>query len=288
MKTTRKKRQVKLEQYFTTDTLVRKCLSALESHYPLSSFDLIVEPGAGDGAFLAALPTKKTVAMDIDPRHPSVVYGDFLSWSPPQVAKPQRILSIGNPPFGQRAALAVKFLERACGFSDVVAFILPRIFRKHTFRSRVNKQFHCVHEFDCGEFRLPDGSDFTVKCVFQVWERRAEPREDVQLDTKHPDFDLKHAHLSRITPAQFSELCKRYDFALPQVGTKFKPCDHTKLTAGSHWFVRANCKGVRDVFERLDFKFLANTNTTFTSLSKKDIILAYKAAKKIVNKKTLL
>jgi hypothetical protein len=274
----RQKRIVELEQYFTCDSLVKRCIAALTQHFHLANFDFIIEPSAGDGAFLKHLPVDNCVGIDIEPRHPSVQEADFLTWRPEPTKTNGRILTIGNPPFGQRGVLAMHFLQRACLFSDVIAFILPRSFKKHTFQNRIDRRYHCLEQFDCDDFRRPDGTKTHVKCVFQIWEKRNEDRLSIQLDSEHPDFSMKHCHLSRVTPEAYADICREYEFAIAQVGGNFIPREPASLQAGSYWFIKPNCSIVRSVFSRLDFSFLENTNATFTSLSKKDIILAYKHA----------
>jgi hypothetical protein len=272
------KRTVDKEQYYTSASLVDRCVDELSSLFPLHEFNLVMEPSAGDGAFLSRLSGVNHVALDIDPRHPSVQKTDFFSWTPPKFASSKPfILTLGNPPFGQRGCLAMRFVKHACEFSNVVAFILPRIFKKHTFQSRIPRQFHLVREFDCDEFRLPNGKMTKIKCVFQVWEKRDTMRDIPHLDSTHPDFDMKHYHMSRL-PVPFAEIHDRYDFSIAQVGSKFLPRDHRTLKAGSHWFIKAKQPYVKEVFMKLDFSFLKDMNTAFMSLSKKDIILAYKKA----------
>lgn len=277
MKMLRTKRSVDFEQYFTDADLAAKCVAAVCGRYDLASFNLLLEPSAGDGVFFKLLPEKNRIGIDIMPLCEGVEEMDFFRWEPPLFE--DNILTIGNPPFGQRGSQAIAFMNRACEFSRVIAFIVPRSFKKDTFMNRVNPNFHLVEQFDCSEFRSPEGLRLEVKSVFQIWERRQERRAEIKRSGEHEDFDLKHAHLSRITEGELSRLVADYDFAIAQVGSNFVPKEPQKLTAGSYWFVRANKPGVREVFERLDFSFLEGLNLSFTSLSKKDIIQAYESAK---------
>jgi hypothetical protein len=136
-----------------------------------------------------------------------------------------------------------------------------------------------VEQFDCDDFRTPDGEKVTVKSVFQIWERRNKKRSPITRDLSHEDFHLKHAHLSRISDAERLDLRTDFDFAIAQVGSNFMPKDVFEVTKGSYWFVKALKPGVREVFEILDFGFLDGLNLSFKSLSKKDIIQAYNTAK---------
>ena len=168
------KRTVGREHYFTAPDLARRCVAYAGSLRPLDSYGLVVEPSAGTGAFLDLLPPDRRVGIDLDPRHPQVQAADFLGWRPPADAGP--VLTIGNPPFGQRGALAVRFLAHACSFSDTVAFILPRSFNKWTFANRVDPWFGLAGSFDCDGFVDAAGRLVSVRTVFQVWQRLPEPR----------------------------------------------------------------------------------------------------------------
>jgi hypothetical protein len=272
-----KKRRVVDEKFYTDASLVERCVKEVDKIFPLLDFDLIVEPSAGDGAFLAALPRNRLIAIDTKPEHPAVLEADYLKWAIER-GEVGRTLTVGNPPFGVRGSLAIRFIRKAAQYSDVIAFILPRIFKKHTFQGFVDPYFHCVAEFDCCEFHLPDGCPYRVNCVFQVWERRKQRRENPHLEKSHPDFCMVHCHPSRVTKEQLAEIQARNDFAIAQVGSNFKPKPTQEVVAGSHWFIRAEATHVLEVFERMDFSFLDNTNTAFKSLSKKDIVRAYKEA----------
>jgi hypothetical protein len=269
------KRAVCGEPYWTAPDLARRCVDFTDLRLPLDGFDLMVEPSAGRGAFLTLLPAHKRLALDIDPGHPEVRRGDFLEWDAP--TDRGRTLTIGNPPFGQRGALAMAFIVRAAAYSDAFAFVLPRSFNKYTFQNRVPTSFHLVDSFDCDDFYGEDGSAKRVRAVFQVWERRGDPRPRLRPDASHPHFSMRHRHLSRTTAADLAEIRREFDFAIAQVGCDFRPKDAAQVTRGSHWFIKPLVPGVRRRFEQLDFAFLENMNTAHTSLSKRDIVRAYQA-----------
>ena len=271
------KRIVGNEQYFTPNDVARQCVDRLDALYPLSSFDLIVEPSAGDGSFAALLPNS-AIALDIDPQSDDIVRADFLTWQAPES---HRALVIGNPPFGARAKMAMEFIAAAARFADVLAFILPMSFNKYTFRDRVPREFHLVDSVDIPGRYLVGGDETMVNTVFQIWERRDILRERTVATTNHPDLVMKHAHLSRTTDMEREALRRDFDFAIAQVGANFAPKDVDIVTKGSHWFVRGTVPGVRQVFERLDFSGLERMNTAHTSLSKRDIIEAYVRALEI-------
>jgi len=273
------KRQIAGEKYYTNGSLAKRCADFTKQLLPQKMFDLVVEPSAGGGAFIPHIAHfgKRILALDIEPQGDGVAQGDFLLF-PVERFKKQSVLTIGNPPFGARGKLAMSFIEKASQYSNAIAFILPRSFKKDTFTNRIPRQFHLLGQFDCDDFATPEGDKVSVKCVFQVWEKRDSPRKVTERIVDHPDFELKHAHMSRISGQQREEL-NSYDFAIAQVGSNFAPKDVGAVKSGSYWFVKARTQGVREVFAVLDFSFLDGMNTVFKSLSKKDIVQAYIAAK---------
>ena len=265
------KREVVLDQFFTPPELVSKCVQELEQLVDLNSFDQILEPSAGSGRFLDCLPLH-TVGIDIEPQDSRVSRQDFFNWSCPLSTK---LLVVGNPPFGQRGALAIRFIDHAMIFADTVAFILPRSFNKFTFQNRINQNFHLTHSSNHSGIFDYEGEEATVAVVFQVWQKSTQKRNLSKPPEAHPHFHMKHAHLSRTDSHKRTELCNFADLALPQVGAKFIPVDPTTVTKGSYWFIKLADGAMREAFDDLDFSFLEGMNTAHTSLAKADIVKAY-------------
>lgn len=266
------KRLVTEEAFFTHPEYASKCLELLRKHVNINEFDAVVEPSAGTGVFVELIEHDSIHAIDTMPRSPRVERADFFAWNPPDA---KRILTIGNPPFGQRAALAIRFLNRSAEFSEVVAFILPRSFNKYTFQMRVHPNFHLLDSLEGDSFIGVDGEDLKVKTVFQIWERRVEKREDLLLPLTHKDFLMVHAHLSRTSEEKRNQLVEEYPFAIPQVGSNFYPRESAEINKGSWWFIKPLVAGVFDRFCALNFSFINGMNTAHSSLSKRDIVFAY-------------
>ena len=134
-----------------------------------------IEPSAGAGAFLHALPTgTDVIGIDIDPRAPEIVRADFLTWTAP-TEKP--IILFGNPPFGRQSSVAKAFIGKGCRFAAAIAFILPKSFTKPSMSRAFASQFHCIHSAELGKNAfLLNGEKYDVPCVFQIWERRDSAR----------------------------------------------------------------------------------------------------------------
>lgn len=176
------------DQFFTHPNTAKYCVDVFKkianSLEPDTYFNFI-EPSAGSGNFISFLPN--CIAMDIEPRNNKIQQIDFLQWKPSQKSK---FVAIGNPPFGLRGQLALKFVNHAAKFCDFVAFILPQLFEsdgKGVPRKRV-KGLNLIHsEKIKSNFLYPDGKDVVVECIFQIWSKNhsnpkytiVEPNEDI-------------------------------------------------------------------------------------------------------------
>ena len=138
-----------------------------------------MEPSAGTGNWSSKI--EDCIAIDIAPEHPDIMKGNFLEddFLFDEMKKENRILVIGNPPFGRGGSNAIKFINKAAEFADTIAFILPRSFRKESRQRRVDKNFWLIKDIDLFEepcFIFED-EDYFAPCVFQVWEKRIEERD---------------------------------------------------------------------------------------------------------------
>ena len=135
------KENVENDQYYTKENIAQMCIDSLPFH--LDWFDYIIEPSAGRGDFYRLLPTANLVGIDIDPKISSIIKSDFFDLD---FKTKGSVLTIGNPPFGKNASLAYTFFQHAAQYSDCIAFILPRTFRKPSMINRLNRRFHLVYD----------------------------------------------------------------------------------------------------------------------------------------------
>ena len=130
-----------------------------------------IEPSAGDGRFLSILPSD-TIALDIEPMHSDVICDDYLNWYPKK--SDCNYVVFGNPPFGLRGHLALKFINHSAKFADYVCFILPQLFEsdgKGVPRKRI-KDYNLIHSSKLkSDFYEPDGSCIKINTIFQIWSK---------------------------------------------------------------------------------------------------------------------
>jgi len=167
------------DQFFTMDDDVNYCFKVF-SEYLNSVNESIddfwfIEPSAGDGAFLKVLPENKTIALDVEPRHSNIIETDYFDWTPS--ASDRNYVVFGNPPFGLRGHLALKFIEHSHQFADYVCFILPQLFEsdgKGSPRKRINN-YNLVHSEKLNTlFYDPNGKEMKINVVFQIWSKHNE------------------------------------------------------------------------------------------------------------------
>lgn len=160
------------DQFFTQSHIVEKCWDTFirETNLILDDY-IFIEPSAGDGAFVTVLP-ENSIFLDIEPRSEKILRADYLDWEPG--SKDKKYIVFGNPPFGLRGHMALKFINHSFKFADYVCFILPQLFEsdgKGNPKNRV-KGFNLIHSENVSDFfRSPENKQIKINCVFQIWSK---------------------------------------------------------------------------------------------------------------------
>ena len=276
-----------LDKFYTKNEVVDLVFENID----IDAYDCLIEPAAGDGQFLKRLPKEKSFGFDISPDCGMIIETDFLEIDLEDFSNKQeygetdlstfqsclkhgKIISIGNPPFGKNASLAVRFFNKCAQFSDTIAFILPRTFRKPSVINRLDKNFFLKKEIilPLASFYTPENkADYSVPTVFQIWEKRDQPRKKVATLTKHKDFTF-------CSPSDKNEA----DFCIRRVGagagavyTDFK---EEKRSHKSHYYIKQKKDNTIDKFRSIGWndKSSAKYDTAGNpSISKHDLITAY-------------
>ncbi len=116
------------DKYYTPKNVVKKVIELVEQNIQdINSFDRVIEPSVGAGAFYSLLPSKTRLGYDIEPHieDKSIYKGNYLIQDIPNI---ENSLVIGNPPFDDGTGtnnLHIKFIEKSLEHSQYVAFILP-------------------------------------------------------------------------------------------------------------------------------------------------------------------
>lgn len=170
------------DQFFTPRDLASRCWDTFNREVKIDTQDYtFIEPSAGDGSFLHILP-KGSIGFDIEPRSTGIQTQDYLTWQPTDTSK--RYIVFGNPPFGLRGHLALKFINHSYGFADYVCFILPQLFEsdgKGSPRKRVMRYNLIYSEGLSAKFYSPVGRPQVVNGVFQIWSKHtSNPKYTIQ------------------------------------------------------------------------------------------------------------
>jgi hypothetical protein len=179
-----KTRDQGLDKFYTKKNISKMCIETLSNMYNFNSFDLIVEPSAGDGSFYNQIDCKSDkIGIDIMPENENIIKKDFFEFIPDK--KYDKILTIGNPPFGKISSTAVKFFNHASIWSTVIAFIIPKTFRKTSIQNRLDPCFHLVQDIDIPDNPCSFEPYMNVKCCFQIWIKKNTKRNKIILDKEH-------------------------------------------------------------------------------------------------------
>lgn len=159
-----------LDKFYTKPEVAKKFIDKCK----VESYTTIIEPSAGSGAFSNQI--SNCIAYDLEPESKGIIKQDWFQYKHKE-QKDEKVLVIGNPPFGQQNSLAIAFINHSAAFADAVAFILPISFKKESVQARVAKNLTLTYEeiLPNNSFTL-DGKDYDVKCVFQIWKKTDTPR----------------------------------------------------------------------------------------------------------------
>ena len=262
-----------LDQFYTDRPLAKTLVAQVMAHVaqrPIADVKWL-EPSAGDGAFLDALPAT-AVGMDVDPKSARIVKADFTRWSPAQDTIGQWAV-VGNPPFGKNASLAIAFFNRAARFAEMIAFIVPRTFEKESVHRRLDLSFDLVEQTAIHpDSFLLDGEPVAVPCVFQIWRKRADGTRRV-----HAAPVRDHADFTYVERAQA-------DFAFQRVGAAagtVKALTAKSLAPASHHFLRvtdrSQVQAVRRRLASIDWSEVKGRSAGNPSISKTELVAHYRA-----------
>lgn len=251
------------DSYFTDPKYAYECCITIQKLCYRFDIEYIVEPSAGNASFYEGLkvlfPVKcKGIFMyDISPASELVEKKDFFD-----IVLTENTLVVGNPPFGFASNLAIKFFNHAAKYNvKLIAFILPRTFKKDSVKDKLNNKYILIYEEDCPKNSfIVDGSTHDVPTVFQIWRFSNIKRPILSLDSKNKWIEFT-------TP-------DKADFCLRRVGGKAGQIldgDPHSFSKESTYFCREKIKGVKDVLHSIDFSEFYASTVGVRSLSKSEI-----------------
>ena len=243
------------EQFYTPADLAKDLTAKLiELLGPLDGKS-VLEPAGGTGSFVQAAKASgatKVISFDIEPKADGVLRADFLD---AQLNDLANAITISNPPFGRNNSLSIPFFNKAAKHSDVIAFIVPRSWRKWSVLNRLDLNFHLIHDEDLAiDYVDEKGASVwqkaRLKTCFQVWQRRERLRDIVKI----ADFGL----VSKSEPEDADVAITVFGYGCGKVRTDFEPVPNSTVM-----FLKLHDARVLPALTKVDFsRFYRNTAYT--------------------------
>lgn len=268
----------KLDQFFTKKDVAESCLKELKLIFKLRMFGTIIEPSAGEGSFFKLLPENKRIAIELDKilckQNPEYQCKSFFKYRYKSENKKEKVLVIGNPPFGTQNKLSVDFFNHAATFAEVIAFIIPKTWNKDSIQNRLDKNFVLVKSIDLTEDCFYGDKATNVKCCFQIWRRSLEIRVPVKKVLNHKDWDFLSYSKTEddlIPPINANFVILAYGSNSGQISN-----DLFKWRPKSVHFIKSKIdkKELMERFTTLDYS-CANNSARQSSLCKADLVRLY-------------
>lgn len=190
-----KSNRINNDKYYTPPSLAEYCVSKAIEIIGKSNITEFIEPSGGNGVFLDYLP-EGTWSVDIEPEDNRIQQGDYLELDLPY--KRGRCI-IGNPPFGVKGNLFLKFYLKSIGIADYVAFILPISQYNNDVKLY---QFDLIYTKDLGVIAY---SDRKVHCCFNIYRRPSCGKYN-----KKKNYKLKDVEIIELRTKKNGEGGKRY------------------------------------------------------------------------------
>jgi len=259
-----------LDKFYTTNENILICYEEIKKHIKINNTELIIEPSAGDGAFIPLIKKLSNVYKfyDIQPEHKDIIKQDFLKLK--NVDNPH---IIGNPPFGNKAAMAIKFIKHSAFLNaKTISFILPISFYKNSLKKSFPMNYHLICEkvLPFNTFLQNKKVEY-VKTIFQIWERRDYERLIVP-----KLYPLSWYNFAKNTDCNLT--IKRVGFGIGNV-KEYSQDDNIN----TNWFIKINIEITKKLLLKLNsIKYDKTKNIGPCSISKQDIIYNYNKIKMIL------
>ena len=258
-----------LDQFYTNNETAILCHSRLKAYLKeinIESSDFVwLEPSAGTGSFYNLMPDHK-IGVDIDPKIENIIESDFLKFDLPI----NNYITLGNPPFGKNSSLAIKFFNKCAIYSEIIAFIVPKTFKKDSLKNKLNQKMHLIKEWDIDDFSFSlDDKDVNVPCVFQIWKKEDVLREKIKPLKEMPGFMFCDKEIA--------------DLAFQRVGAnagRIKYKDRfASISPSSHIFIKLTDLNDIMILENINWNEIKYNTAGNPSISKSELIKKFQEEK---------
>ena len=153
--------KIELDKYYTPPDLAEYIVNKTKEIIGEENITEYLEPSAGAGVFLDCFD-KPYLAYDIEPEDCRIIKQDFLTAN---IDYKKGRCVLGNPPYGTRNTLSVRFYKKAIQLCDFIAFILPI---SQYSNNQQMYEFDLTHSEDLGVYIYTDRE---VHCCFNIYKR---------------------------------------------------------------------------------------------------------------------
>jgi len=254
-----------VDKYYTSPDIVNTCMNFIKETININDNDICIEPSAGNGSFIPSIKNtfNNYKFYDLKPENNDIIEQDYLEYDYSSLSTYNKIHIVGNPPFGRQSNIAVKFIKYSCKFANSISFILPKSFKKDSYKNKIPLNFHLVKEYDLpyNSFMV-DNIPYDVPCVFQIWIKK----------------DIDRIKPIKLIPNKFTFVSKNDNFHISfrRIGFyagKINKSDVDK-TASTHYFIKFIEPFTDELFNSLsNINFDCRNNTVGAkSISKQEVI----------------
>lgn len=156
--------KIQNDKYYTPQHIVSRCIDTIIETIGLDKITEVIEPSAGNGAFMHDERLHVDYAYDISPEAEDIIQADYLEIAKTLQYKPGRLV-LGNPPFGYTGNLYNQFYKASVKIADYVAFILPNSQLNSNIRLY---EFDLIKSIDLGDCEY---SGRKIRCCFNIYTR---------------------------------------------------------------------------------------------------------------------
>ncbi|GHT73972.1 hypothetical protein AGMMS50262_06040 [Bacteroidia bacterium] len=255
--------KIYLDKFYTKSEVAKKCILLVPD---IESYDTIIEPAAGAGAFSNLI--ENCIAYDIEPETEGIIKQDFFALN--KIDGDKKIF-IGNPPFGERASLAKKFIYHSIILgAETIAFILPDTFSKITNQqySLFPQNWKLIVEAELGRDNFEINKEiYHVPCTFFVWTKR------------ESDVNLRKKKLPQPKKIKFLPRCsKDADFTINGNNGRIKRLSEITNPKSEHYIkvlLPTEKEVIKQKLESIKYTFKSSVNGGNAWISQHEIIEAY-------------
>ena len=229
------------DKYYTSLELAKYCIDKTKEIIGAENISEYLEPSAGSGSFSNIL---NCIAYDIEPEHDNIIKQDYLTL---ELEYKRGRCIIGNPPYGTKNQLSVKFFKKSVMIGDYIAFILPISQYNNNIKMY---EFDLIYSEDLGKKYY---SNQLIYTCFNIYKR---PINGLNKELVRKNYKLKDIIMKENRPVR-NQIVKdfNYDLRICSWGSIGKEVDYNGQYA-KELCIQIN----NDKYKDKIIKLIKNTN----------------------------